>query len=271
MPNIHPTAIVCPKAELAADVEIGPYCVIESDVRIGPGCRLAEHVIIRRFTTLGANDIVDAFTVLGGLPQDLKFSPSAVSYLRIGDGNVFREGVTISRATKEGGATIVGNNTYWMAGSHAGHDSTVCDGVILVNGSSVAGHAVIGPRAILSSHVGVHQFCWVGEMAMIQGNAGLSMHLPPYTVAAMGLNLVGGLNVVGLRRAKDLTDKDRAEIHEAFAITYRRGLPRKKALAEMEARTEWGPAAGKFRDFVRQVLEARKPYNRGLCKLLMKD
>jgi UDP-N-acetylglucosamine acyltransferase len=271
MPSIHPTAIVHPAAELADDAEVGPYCVIESDVRIGPGCRLAEHVIVRRFTTLGKDNFIDAFTVLGGLPQDLKFSPATVSYLRIGDGNVFREGVTISRATKEGGATVVGSNTYWMTGAHAGHDSVVEDQTVLANGAAVAGHAVIGRGAILSSHVGVHQFCWVGELVIAQGNTGASMHVPPYTILANGINNIGGLNTVGLQRAKDLSDKDRAEIKEAFDMTYRRGLTRVKALAEMDSHTEWGQAAGKFRDFVRRVLTAKKPYNRGLCRLLKGD
>jgi UDP-N-acetylglucosamine acyltransferase len=271
MAKIHSTAIVHPAAELASDVEVGPFCVIESDVRIGSGCRLAEHVIVRRFTEMGRDNLVDAFCVLGGLPQDFKFAPDCVTYLRIGDGNVFREGVTISRATRQGNATVVGNNTYWMAGAHAGHDSLVEDQVVLVNGSVVAGHAVIGPRAILSSHAGVHQFCWVGELALLQGNAGVSMHVPPYTIAAKGINLIGGLNIVGLRRAKDLSDKDRQEIREAFDLTYRRGLSRQEALAEMDSHGEWGAAAGKFRDFLRKVTTAQKPYNRGLCKLLMKD
>ncbi|MGA2266797.1 MAG: acyl-ACP--UDP-N-acetylglucosamine O-acyltransferase [Phycisphaerae bacterium] len=267
MPKIHPTAIVHGSAQLGQDVEIGPYCMVESDVQIGPGTVLREHVIVRRYTTLGAGNFVDTFCVLGGEPQDFKFDPQTVSYLRIGDGNVFRENVTISRATGQGNATVVGNKTYWMGGTHAGHNVTVCDQVIFANHCGMAGYVTIGPRAVLSGHVVIHQFCWLGELAVCQGGTALGMHIPPYTMCGDGVNHVIGLNVVGLRRATDISDADRQQIREAFHLTYRSGLNRKQALEAMDAHTEWGPAAGKFRDFVRKVYQAAKPYNRGLCTL----
>jgi UDP-N-acetylglucosamine acyltransferase len=266
MPKIHPTAIVDPSARLADDVEIGPSCIVEDDVQIGPGSVLRSHAIIRKHVTMGKGNLVDPFTVLGGEPQDLKFNPQTVSFLRIGDDNVFREGVTISRATGEGLSTVVGSRTYWMTGSHAGHNATIEDEVILINQSAVAGHATIGRRAILSAHVGIHQFCWVGEMVMSQGNSASGSHVPPYTIMA-GVSEVIGLNSVGLRRAADITDKDRAEIKEAFRLTYRASLTPAKALVKMDAHSEWGAAAGKFRDFVRQVLDAKPPFKRPLCSL----
>jgi UDP-N-acetylglucosamine acyltransferase len=266
MPQVHSTAIVDPHASLADDVEVGPYCVIERDVTIGPGCRLENHVTIRRHTTIGRDNILDTGCVMGGVPQDLKFDPRRVSFLQIGDGNVFREGVTISRATGEGLSTLVGSHTYWMTGAHAGHNATIEDEAILVNQCAVAGHATVGRRAVLSAHVVMHQFCWLGEMVMSQGNAGTSCHVPPYTLIA-GVNAVAGLNAVGLRRAIDITDKDRSEIKEAFCITYRSSLTPAKALDKMDAHTEWGAAAGKFRDFVRRVLQAQPPFKRPLCPL----
>jgi UDP-N-acetylglucosamine acyltransferase len=267
MPKIHPTAIVHPGAQLAEDVEIGPYCLVESDVQIGAGTVLRDHVVVRRYTTLGKGNFVDAFVALGGEPQDLKFDPQTVSFLRIGDDNIFREGVTISRATGQGQATIVGHKTYWMVHAHAGHNTVVGDQAILTNNCAVAGHVTLGPRVILSANVLVHQFCWIGEMVMIQGNVGLSMHVPPYVMCGDGVNHVIGLNVVGLRRAPDITDADRRQIREAFTLTYRSGLNREQALQALDAHTEWGPAAAKFREFVRKVYAAAKPYNRGLCTL----
>jgi UDP-N-acetylglucosamine acyltransferase len=264
MPKVHPTALVHPSAQLADDVEIGPYCLVEADVSIGAGTVLREHVVVRRHTTLGRGNFVDAFTVLGGEPQDLKFDPRAKTYLRIGNCNVFREGVTISRATGEGNATVVGDKTYWMVGAHAGHNAVIEDQAILTNQAAVAGHATIGRRAILSAHAVVHQFCWVGELVIFQGNAGLSMHAPPYVMIA-NINQVAGLNVVGLRRADDLSETDCRQIRQAFALTYRRGLSRQAALEAMDAHTEWGQAADTFRQFVRRVYTAQKPYNRGLC------
>jgi len=182
MPKVHPTAIVHPTAVLSDGVEIGAYSIVEADVVIGPGTVLRDHAILRRYTTIGQNNIVDSYAVLGGLPQDLKFNPRTASHLRAGDDNVFREGVTISRATSEGEATIVGNRTYWMTAAHAGHNAVVEDDAILVNGSALAGYTVLGRGAILSANVLVHQFCWVGEGAMSQGNSATSMNIAPFTL-----------------------------------------------------------------------------------------
>jgi UDP-N-acetylglucosamine acyltransferase len=265
MPTVHPTAIVDPGADLADRVEIGPYCVVESDVTLGPGTCLRSHAIIRRFTTLGADNLVDSFCVLGGNPQDVKFDPSSETYLRIGDGNLFREHVTISRATGHGEATIVGNQTFWMAGSHAGHNVTVKDHATLVNGTAIGGHGSLGRRAILGGGAKTHQFCWVGEGAMIQGNAPVTQHIPPFSLYSARHGLVG-LNVVGLRRHPDLTDTDRREIREAFDLLYRRKLPIGRALEDLNEH-DWGPAAGRFVDFIRRAYHADPPFNRPLARV----
>lgn len=270
MPDIHATALVDSSARLDDDVKIGAYCIVEADVHLGAGTRLNPHAMVRQYTILGKNNLVDSFAVLGGLPQDLKFDPRSVSYLRIGDDNVFRENVTISRATGEGLATEVGNHTFWMAGAHAGHNVSVGDDAILVNGCALGGHSTLGRGAILSAHVAVHQFCRIGELVMSQGNAAVSAHVPPFVMFGDGVNNVIGLNRIGLRRSPSLTENDRREIEEAFRLTYRAGLPLGKALAEMEACREWGSAADRFRQFVRQAIEALPPYKRPLCQMRRK-
>jgi UDP-N-acetylglucosamine acyltransferase len=266
MPKIHPTAIVHGEAELADDVEIGPFCVVERDVALGAGTVVRSHAIIRRYTTLGEGNLVDSFCSLGGWPQDLKFTPDTESYLHIGDHNVFRENVTISRATTPGGETRIGSKTYWMAGSHAGHDTVVEDEVVLASGVMLAGHATVQRAAVLAGGACVHQFCWVGERVMLQGLSGAAMHTPPYTIATE-ISRIAGLNVVGLRRAPDVSDEDRAQVKEAFRIFYRKGLSAADALAEMDAHDEWGPPAGKFRTFIHDALDAEKPFNRGVAGL----
>ena len=267
MPNIHTTAIVDPTARLGDDVEVGAYCIIEADVEIGAGTLLRPYVLIRRYTTMGTGNYVDAHAVLGGEPQDYKFNTESKTYLRIGDDNVFREGVTISRATGEGNATIIGNGTYFMVGAHAGHNAVVADRAILVNFAAAAGHAEIGTGAILSAYSAIHQFCWMGEMAMMQGGTIMTMHLPPYVITAAPVNNVAGLNRVGLRRAEHISSEDRAQIKEAFRLTYRSGLSPAKALEQMDACTDWGEAADKFRRFVRRVITAEGPNRRGLCPM----
>jgi UDP-N-acetylglucosamine acyltransferase len=264
MATIHPTAIVDPGATLADDVTVGPFCIVEDDVTIGAGTTLRQHVVVRKHTTMGTNNFVDPFVVIGGEPQDLKFDFDTVSYVKIGDNNVFREGVTVSRATTPGGATTIGSNTYWMNNSHTAHDTTIGDGCIFAGGAMVAGHATIQDRAILSGCVMIHQFTWVGEGCMAQGGAAVGQHVPPFCLFAE-INNVVGLNAVGLRRAAHLTDQDRKEIKEAFRLTYRAGLSVEEAMEQMDANDDWGAPAGRFREFVRQIIAAEKPYNRGLC------
>ena len=264
MAKIHPTAVVDPSAVLADDVEIGAGAVVESNVSLGAGTVLRPHSVVRRGTTLGKGNLVDSFAVLGGDPQDLGFDRKTDTYVRIGDDNTFREGVTISRATKPGEATVIGNRTYWMANSHAAHDCVIGDDVVIVNAVLLAGHVVVGDRAILAGATMVHQFTWIGESVMTQGGSGTGMHVPPYSLLA-GVNEIVGLNSIGLRRNPTLTNEDRKQIKEAFKLTYRSSLSPALALAEMDKAADWGTAAGKFREFVRKVVTAEKPRNRGLC------
>ncbi|NQU77040.1 MAG: acyl-ACP--UDP-N-acetylglucosamine O-acyltransferase [Planctomycetes bacterium] len=262
--RIHPTAIIDASARLGEDVEIGPGVIVEADTVIGAGCRILGPAVIRRYTTVGAGNVVHPFVVLGGEPQDYSHDPSVRSFLQIGNGNVFREGATVSRATGADRVTVIGDNNYFMTCAHAGHNADVGNNCVLANGSGLGGYARIGNRTNLSAHASVHQFCWVGEIVMMRGNSGASMHVPPYCMLA-GINLVVGLNRVGLRRTPHIAHEDRSQISEAFRLLYRSGLPTSKALTEMDAHTEWGGPADKFRQFVRDVLQAQAPYNRGLC------
>ena len=264
MPTIHPTALVDGGAVLADDVEIGPYCLVESDVTLGPGTVLRGHAIVRRYTTLGRGNVVDSFVVLGGEPQDRNFDAAQITYLTIGDDNIFREGVTISRATGDGNVTRIGSRGHWMTQSHAAHNCQIGDDVVLVNNVGLAGYSELGPRVLLSGCAGVHQFTWVGEGAMAQANTGISSHVPPFCMVT-GINSIIGLNVVGLRRAEDVGAEDLRQIKEAFRMLYRSGLTPPTALERMDACTDWGPPAGRFRAFLRRVLTAEGRYKRALC------
>ncbi len=266
MAQIHPQACIDPSAELAEDVEIGAFAIVEADVKIGKGCVLRPYCMVRRFTRMGEGNFVDSQAVLGGLPQDLQFDPATESYLQIGKGNTFREGVTIHRARKAGEATTIGNDTYWMANTHAAHDATVEDGAILTNNVIVGEHAHLGCRVVLGGGSAVHPFCWVGERAMFQGIAAASTHIPPFCINS-GRNAVVGLNRVGIKRASDITREEALQLKEAFALLYRRGLSPCDALKQMDAHDNWGPAAKRFVDFVRQALAAEAPFDRGLCPM----
>ena len=263
MPKIHPTAVVDSSAILGENVEIGAGAIVEADVQIGDGTVIRPHSVIRRYTTMGKENYVESFAVLGGEPQDYKFDPATVSYTKIGDKNKFREGVTIHRACVPGNSTIIGNENFFMVNSHVGHDTIVHDKAVFINGAVVAGHCTIHSGVILPANGGIHQFCWIGEKVMFQGGSYTTMHIPPY-VLCTNINQVISLNKVGIKRDPNISDDEAKEIKEAFKMTYLSNLSPMEALSEMDKCSEWGEPAKLFRNFVRRVTKAEKPYARGL-------
>lgn len=199
-PNIHPTAIIAPTAEIAADVSIGPYVVIEDDVSIGAGTVIGPHAVIHRYTRIGERNRIHAHVVLGDLPQHLSYK-GVETRLEIGDDNIIREMVTMHRALgEESKITRLGSHCFLMANSHVGHDCIVGDYVIITNNSALGGHVEVGDRAVIGGMVGVHQFVRVGAFAMVAASVMVRKDILPYS-------MVGGdpvrhyrLNTVGLRR-----------------------------------------------------------------------
>jgi UDP-N-acetylglucosamine acyltransferase len=260
--SIHPTAIVDPTAQLAEGVRIGPYAIIQAETVLGEDCHVQAGAVIGPYTSIGRRCVIHPYAVIGGEAQDLKLNPSDKPRLCVGEDCVLREYVTISRGTGPEGLTSIGNKCFFMAYSHIGHDCLIGDEVIMANGAAAAGHVEIGSKTFLSSHVVIHQFCWVGEMVMTRGNSAASQHLPPYTMLK-GPNEIMGLNVVGMRRA-GFSPTDRSQVREAYQIFFRGGLTNTAALAEMDKHADWAAPAVKFREFIRRVLTAKKPFNRGI-------
>jgi len=243
---IHPTAIIHPQAELDETVEVGPYCVIEAGVRIGPGCVLGPHVVLTGRTSIGARNRFHAGCVIGDAPQDLKYRGEPTG-LRIGDGNVFRENVTIHRSNKPAEETVVGANNFFMAGSHVGHNCVIGNQVIVANGALLAGHVEVADRVFISGNCLVHQFARIGTLALMQGGSAISKDLPPYAIAR-GDNGICGLNVIGLRRA-GFDSAQRLELKRLYRALFRSGQNLRAALAH--ARRQFtSPATLVLLDFV---------------------
>jgi UDP-N-acetylglucosamine acyltransferase len=201
MTLVHPTAVVDPQAELADDVRVGPYAVVEGPVTLGPGCVLHAHAVVMGHTTLGANNHVFPGAVLGAPPQDLKYA-GEVTRLVIGDGNQFREHVTVHPGTKKGGLlTTVGSNGLFMVGSHVAHDCKVGDHVILANHVLLAGHIRVGDRAILNGAAACHHFTTIGRLAYVGGLTRITQDIHPFTIVEGHPARVRGANVVGMQRA----------------------------------------------------------------------
>ncbi|MFM8333596.1 MAG: acyl-ACP--UDP-N-acetylglucosamine O-acyltransferase [Candidatus Methylumidiphilus sp.] len=198
---IHPTAHIAPGAKLGQNVSVGPFAVIESDVEIGDGCQIGTHAVIHACVRMGQHNIVHPTAVLGGLPQDLGFDPNTVSWVDIGDNNVFREGVTINRATQPGSATRIDSGCYLMNNAHIGHDCQLGNHNILASNVALGGHVQVGKRVFFGGGAVVHQFCRIGSYAMLQGLAGINKDVLPFMMVGGRPGKHYRLNLIGLRRA----------------------------------------------------------------------
>jgi UDP-N-acetylglucosamine acyltransferase len=199
--NIHPTAYIAPNAVLGDNVTIGPFAVIESGVEMGANCQVGAHAVVHGHVKMGAGNILHPHAVLGGLPQDTSFKAETVSWLIIGDNNVFREGFTAHRASKENAETRISSGCFFMNNSHVAHDCTIGNNTIFANNVAIGGHVEVGNNVFMGGAVVAHQFCRIGSYAIVQGTTGLNMDVIPFM-------LIGGrparhykLNTVGLRRA----------------------------------------------------------------------
>lgn len=246
--NAHPTALIHPATRIAEDVLIGPFCVIEDGVEIGAGTVLAEHVVIRSGTAIATECRIDANAVIGGLPQDLGFDPATPTGVRIGNGVTIREGVTISRATREATFTAVGDRCFLMANSHVAHDCLLGDEVILANGVLLGGHVHVGNCTFMGGAAAVHQFIRIGAYAMISGVSRVSMDMPPFCMMAER-NELCGLNLVGLQR-RGFSRNEIRDIKLLYHAVYDAGAnPRKLAgelIASGAAQTARGAAFLEF-------------------------
>jgi len=258
---IHPTAVIGSEAELAPDVQVGPYAIIEGTVRAGAGCVIEGHACLSGHIVMGCDNFVGHGAVLGKNPQHKGYSGEATS-LRIGNGNVFREHVTIHRGTVEGGGqTFIGDNNFFMVGSHLGHDCQVANGCTLVNGALVAGHVQLFDGCILSGHTAVQQRVRIGRLAMISGLGSTSKDVPPF-VLQQGYNCVTGLNVIGLRRAGFATATI-AALRESFRVLYKEGRTVGIALDRIEADFGSIPEVSEFVSFIRGTTVGINPARDG--------
>lgn len=230
--GIHPTAQIARGAELGEGVTVGPYAVIGPNVRIGDRTIIGPLVVVDGHTTIGEDNRIVGQASIGGSPQDLSYRDEP-TLVRIGDRNTIREFVSINRGTvKGGGLTSIGSDNLIMACCHVAHDCELEDGIVLSNGSGLAGHVKIGRHANVSGMVGAVHFVTVGEYAFVGGLSRLSHDVPPYMIVDGDGGVVRNLNVIGLQRGGMKEDDIRA-LREAFKRIYRTGAPRRTVVEEM--------------------------------------
>ncbi len=230
---IHPTALVDPKAELADDVEVGAFSIIEAKVRIDSGTWIGPHAVVTGRTTIGKNNRIFQFTSIGEEPQDMKYKGEDTE-LVIGDNNTIRELCTFSRGSMQGGGvTKIGNNNWIMACVHIAHDCILGDNIIMANNSALAGHVTIGNHAILSGYSLIHQFCSVGEHSFTSFASHVTQSIPPYVTVSGEKATVKGINSEGLRR-RGFTKEQIQQLRRAYKAIYRESLTLDNAIAKLE-------------------------------------
>jgi len=257
--KIHPSAIIHPRARLAADVAVGPYSLIGEDVEIGDGTEVMSHAVIDGHTQLGKNNRVFPYASIGLAPQDLKYQGEPTR-VEIGDGNSIREFVTIHRGTSEGeGVTRIGSNNLLMAYVHVAHDCQLGNNVIMANGASLAGHVTIQDYATVGAFSMIHQFCRIGAYSFLGSATLVNQDILPYSKTSAPRPVeVYGANRLGLER-RGLSKDDLKDLEGAFRLLTRSKLNTTQALEAIEAR-------GFQSVHVKTLVEFIKSSERGVIK-----
>lgn len=230
--GIHPTAVIDAKAEIDPSADIGPYAIVEGNVKIHANVRVYAHAYLTGWTDIAEDCEVHPFAVVGHLPQDFHFQGDK-SYCRIGPRTIIREHASVHRSAHAEGETIIGADCKLLCGTHVGHDVVLGDNVTLIPYAAVAGHSEIRDRVIISNGAGIHQFCRVGQLAMIGGGSLITQDIPPFLLT-VGRGELKGVNVIGMRRAS-LPKEDINEIRRLYREIYRSRQPMTKSIERVRA------------------------------------
>ena len=232
--EIHPQAVVAASAKLGEGVRIGAYAVVGEHVELGAGCVLREHATVEGPSKFGKENVFHPFCVVGGDPQDYTFSGEQTELIA-GDGNIFREYVTISRGTtKGGGKTILGSNNFFLAYSHVGHDCVIGSNTLFVNGATLAGHVSVEDFVTIGAFCPVHQFCRLGRYAYIGAATVITQDVPPFSKIVTERETKSfGINIIGLER-KGFSPERMQALKRAYRLLLRSKLNTSQALAEMK-------------------------------------
>jgi UDP-N-acetylglucosamine acyltransferase len=257
--KIHAQAIVSPEAKIGAGAEVGAFAVVGAGVEFGEGCVLHPHAVVNGPSKFGAKNVFHSFCVIGGDPQDYTFGGERVG-LEAGDGNTYREYVTISRGTaKGGGITRIGNNNFFLAYAHVGHDCQIGSNTLFVNGATLAGHVTVEDFVTIGAFSPVHQFCRLGRYAYIGASTVITQDVLPFSLIVTERETrCFGPNTIGLERKGFSSDRIRT-LEKAFRLLVRSRKNTTQALEEM--RRELGNS-----DDVKEMIEFVEKAERGIVK-----
>jgi UDP-N-acetylglucosamine acyltransferase len=136
-----------------------------------------------------------------------------------------------------------------MAYAHVAHDCLIGDQVIMANCATLAGHIEIEDYAILGGLAVVHQFVRIGAHALVSGNTGVVMDIPPYTTASGSRAKLFGLNLVGLKR-RGISEETIRGLKKAYKIIFRSNISLEEAVAKVEQEVDDSPELRHLLDFI---------------------
>jgi UDP-N-acetylglucosamine acyltransferase len=252
---IDPTARVSSSARISPDAEIGSNVIVGENSSVGSGTKIMANAVIGPWTTIGCNNEIHYGAIVGHDPQDFGYKGEE-NYAKIGDGNIIREYVTIHRGNREGTSTVIGDNNFLMIQSHVAHNCVMGNNVIVAGGALLAGHVTVEDRAIISGNCVVHQFCRIGQFAMMRGLSRTSRDVPPFCIMDE-THTIKTLNLVGLRRSGFGPLRVRA-IKNAFMMLFRGGMNMRQNIEKVETQLE-------ITEDVRYLLDFIKSSKRGVC------
>lgn len=257
-PEIHPQAAVAESATLGKNVRVGAFAVVGDGVQLGEGCVLHPHAVVQGPSRFGKNNVFHGFSVIGGDPQDYTFRGERAELIA-GDGNIFREYVTVSRGTQKGvGKTCLGDDNFFLAYSHVGHDCQIGSHTLFVNGATLAGHVTVGDFATIGAFCPVHQFCRIGRYAYIGASTVITQDVPPFSkVVTERETRSFGINTIGLER-KGFSPERLQVLKRAYRLLLRSKLNTSQALVEMKKLDESAD--------VRELIEFIESAERGIVK-----
>ncbi|MDO5563123.1 MAG: acyl-ACP--UDP-N-acetylglucosamine O-acyltransferase [Synergistaceae bacterium] len=260
--RIHPTAVISERAQIGDNVDIGPYAIVEGNAQIGDGTVIKSFAKVCENTILGPNCTLHEHSVIGGAPQDLSFKGEE-TWAKVGSDVVFREYVTVNRATGEGEATVVGDRCFIMEGVHLAHNVKLGTDCIISNKSGLSGHVHLGDFVVIGGMSGFHQFVHIGSYCMVGGFSRITQDIPPYCLAAGVPCRVYDINKVGLRR-RGFDSKSRLRIHDMYKIIYGSDGGVRAGVAEM---------FDAYRDdpYAKAILEFAEEATRGLTPRISRD
>lgn len=266
--TVHESAIIHKSAKLGKGVIVDPYTVIKEGVVIGDRTHIHSHCVIE-YTEIGEDCEIYPYASIGLAAQHLQYK-NEPSKVVIGNKTTLREGVTVHRGTPfDKSVTIIGDNCYFMTGSHVAHDCKIGNRVIVANHAQIAGHVEIADDCFISTLLGIHQWVRIGRGVMISGGSMVGADVAPFCNVQGDRASIRGLNLVGMKRM-GLKRDDIKSLKAAYLTFFKSGLKNSEAFKHANLNKN-NIYVNTFRDFLLQAVNSKRGYLKTESKAKTKE